>query len=125
MLNGRNKMPTPSEHIHPEPAQQAPHTFGQQPVQVIEAYRESMVAVEQAEPSLASDPADVPGPRCDLVGQQASHASPAPDIDPELTIAWGEDPGWARHEIAPFPAGEPAAPSNRVAGTKKGVLDHE
>lgn len=118
-------MSTPSEHIHPEPAEQAPHTFGQQPVQVIEAYRESMMANEQAEPSLASDPADVPGPSCDLVRGQASDASSAPDIDPEMTIAWGEDPGWSGHEAAHSAAGEPAAPSNRPVGMKQGGSDHE
>lgn len=91
-----------SVRIHVVLPDQAPHTFGEQPEQAIVAYLDGMKPVEVPEPCLVSDPGAPRVPSADrgLASRQAQQEPPPPpeDIDPEMTIAWGEDPGWTTPE---------------------------
>lgn len=87
---------SPVTHVRPEPVEAAPHTYGVQTEQAIEAYREGMMAIEQPEPDRLTDAGRLPGPERDLASEQAQQsAATSDDIDPDMAIGLGEDPGWS------------------------------
>lgn len=82
-----------------ESLQNAPHTLADRAASAVEAYRKGMSAIRSSAPARLGTvccgflPDGDPSRRqSNSVGQ----AVPETEIDIQMAIAWGQDPGWSR-----------------------------
>ncbi len=86
--------------IHPEPTEQAPHADAQQAEQAVETFLDGMIALEHVETSRVTEAAP-PTSETQTAPEDSAYQPSDEDIDPEITIGLGEDPGWLRQEAIP------------------------
>lgn len=110
------EQPVPGGVVRSEPAV---HTDRDRSRETVRIYTEAMTGVEHGEPGRVCDP---PAPRGsgidrERTGRSAEQAV-SEQIDSEMTIAWGADPGWTRPQVAEKPVGKGASDHARDRGTQ-------